>query len=179
MKNDPTPVFALALEEAKVQHDPEVAAKLIRYLADRQMSLCTAESVTGGSIAKRLCAVPGASEVYMGGAVSYNTRLKLQWCGVSPKTIQTHGEVSARTAIEMATGTRKVCKTSVAISTTGFAGPATPQTTLPVGTVFVAVDIQGKNSVVRHLTFSGTRTDIQDKAAQAALVLCYEHLSHT
>jgi nicotinamide-nucleotide amidase len=178
MKNDQIPVFALALEEAKIQHDPEIAEKLIRYLADRNMSLCTAESVTGGSIAKRLCAVPGASEVYMGGAVSYNTRLKLQWCGVSPKTIQTHGEVSAHTALEMATGTRKLCKTSVSISSTGFAGPATARTTLPVGTVFVGLDIQGKSKVC-HLTLTGTRIEILDKAAQAALVFCYEHLSHT
>jgi PncC family amidohydrolase len=176
MKQDQIPVFALALEEAKVQHDPEIAEKLIRYLADQHMSICTAESVTGGAIAKRLCSVSGASEVYMGGAVSYNLRLKLQWCGVTPKTIQTHGEVSAHTAIEMASGTRKMCNTAVAISTTGFAGPTTPQTTLPIGTVFVGLDIQGK-TIVRHLTFSGTRTEIQEKAAQAALVLCYEHLS--
>jgi len=177
MNNDPVPVFALALEEAKIQHDPEIAEKLIRYLADRAMSICTAESVTGGAIAKKLSAVSGASDVYMGGVVSDNTRLKLQWCGVSPKTIQTHGEVSAHTAIEMATGTRKVCRTSVAISTTGFAGPATPQTTLPIGTVFVGLDIQGKSSA-HVLTLSGNRTDIQESAAQAALVLCYKHLSH-
>jgi PncC family amidohydrolase len=177
MNNDQIPVFALSLEEAKLQQDPEIAEKLIRHLADRGMSICTAESVTGGAVAKKLCAVPGASEVYMGGAVSYNTRLKLQWCGVSPKTIQTHGEVSAHTAIEMASGTRKVCRASVAISTTGFAGPTTPQTTLPIGTVFVGLDIQGKSSA-HYLTLSGNRTDIQEKAAQAALVLCYEHISH-
>lgn len=177
MKNDQIPVFALALEEAKIQQDPEIAEKLIRYLADRNMSICTAESVTGGAVAKRLCAISGASEVYMGGAVSYNTRLKLQWCGVSPKTIQTHGEVSAHTAIAMATGTRKICRTSVSISTTGFAGPGTTQITVPIGTVFVGLDIQGKSSV-HCLTLSGNRTDIQETAAQAALVLCYEHLSH-
>ena len=177
MKKDQIPVFALALEEAKVQHDPEIAEKLIRYLSDRHMSICTAESITGGAVAKRLCAVPGASEVYVGGVVSYSTRLKLQWCGVSPKTIQTHGEVSAATATEMATGIRKVCNAAVSISSTGFAGPTTSQVTqLPVGTVFIGVDIQGKK-IVSHLTLSGSRADIQEKATQAALVLCYENLT--
>lgn len=177
MKKESIPVFALALEEATVRQDPEIASKLIRYLMDRRLTFCVAESVTGGALSRQICAVPGASQAYLGGAVAYHTRLKVQWCGVSPKTITTHGLVSAPTVVEMASGVRKTCQASIGIATTGIAGPDTSHEARSVGTVFVGIDILGKQSV-QQLSLTGTRVDIQEQAAQAALVFCYERLTH-
>lgn len=170
-------LFSHILDEARIQQDVDVAEKLLGLLSERQLSLATAESVTGGGVAQRICEVPGASAVYVGGAVSYSLRLKLQWCGVLPKTIQMHGEVSAATALEMATGVRSVCHSQVGLSTTGFSGPSVLGTQLPVGTVFVGLDIGGK-TWVNHFLFAGDRREIQMQATQAALVFCYAQLCH-
>ena len=101
-------------------------------------TIATAESLTGGRLAALLTAVPGSSETYVGGVVSYATSLKTDLLGVSPELIAKHGVVSAECARAMATGARQVTGATYAVSTTGVAGPG-PQDGVPAGTVYVAV----------------------------------------
>ena len=94
---------------------------LIPALAARGLTLATAESCTGGLIAKRITDVSGASEVYLGSVVSYANAVKIGLLGVDPDTLAAHGAVSAEVAAQMARGARRATGADVAVSTTGIA----------------------------------------------------------
>ncbi|MCL4165449.1 UNVERIFIED_CONTAM: hypothetical protein GTU68_044888, partial [Idotea baltica] len=102
-------------------------------------TLATAESCTGGSIAKMITTVPGASEYFVGSVVSYNEKIKKDILGVSGETIKEHTVVSAAVAEEMAKGVQKLYGTDYAIAVTGNAGPTTDNTDKSVGVVFISI----------------------------------------
>jgi len=99
---------------------PEACLKLLR---ERGLTFATAESCTGGLVAERITALPGASKVYRGGVVSYWTDMKHQILGVSQETLRTYGPVSEQCAREMAEGARRITGADLAVSVTGVAGP--------------------------------------------------------
>ena len=99
------------------------AAEVHALLRDRGATLGTAESLTGGRLAALLTAVPGSSETYVGGVVSYATAVKTEVLGVPPEVVETYGVVSAECARAMASGARRVLGATYAVSTTGVAGP--------------------------------------------------------
>ena len=143
------------------------AADVHALLRDRGATLGTAESLTGGRLAALLTAVPGSSETYVGGVVSYATSVKTEVLGVPPEVVETYGVVSAECARAMASGARRVLGATYAVSTTGVAGPG-PQDGVAAGTVYVAV--AGPESVVAvALELVGSRQVVQDRTCEEAL----------
>lgn len=138
-------------------------------------TLATAESCTGGIIGAALTAVPGASKVYKGGIISYWSEVKQALLGVNADDLQTLGPVSMQVAGSMADGARKALHTDVAISITGLAGPDGDAFGRPVGTVFVGFS-SGQKTVAKHFCFSGSREEIRQQAARAALELLLENI---
>ena len=135
---------------------PSPEAALVALLAERGLTLSTAESCTGGLIAKRITDVSGSSAVFACGAVTYQTPTKTAILGVDPALIEACDVVSAEVAEAMAVGARERFGTDLAVSTTGFAGPGGGTERDPVGTVYIAVATREGVSA-RRLTLSGRR----------------------
>jgi nicotinamide-nucleotide amidase len=153
-----------------------LAASVIAELGRRGETLASAESLTGGMLGKLLTDVPGASASYLGGVISYATRLKTALAGVDANTLAELGPVAERTAMEMARGVAKRCDADWGIATTGVAGPE-PQDGHPVGQVFVAVSHRVDGVVhVQELSLQGERPAIREQAAVAALALLTDAL---
>ncbi|WP_205473538.1 CinA family protein [Nocardioides sp. SYSU D00038] len=140
---------------------------LVAALRGRGETLATAESLTGGRLAALVTGVPGASEAYVGGVVSYATEVKIEVLGVPRALVQRHGVVSAECAVAMARGAVSTLGATWALSTTGVAGPE-PQEDRSVGTVFVGVAGPGV-AEARALRLAGDRWTIQDRACREAL----------
>jgi len=148
-----------------------VYERVLDVLASRGQTLATAESLTGGLLGQLLTGVPGASAAYVGGVISYATRLKTTLAGVEPATLDQHGPVAAVTALQMAAGVATRCGADWGVATTGVAGP-TEQDGHPVGQVFVAVAEPGRHrSQVKELRLHGTREEIRRQAAEQAVGL--------
>jgi nicotinamide-nucleotide amidase len=137
---------ALAAHEAKLRLGtavyaegdramPEVVGELLRA---RGLTLCLAESCTGGLVSSLLTRQP-ASDILLGGVVSYANSVKIAQLGVSPGTLEAHGAVSAETAREMAEGARRRFDSDLALSLTGIAGPSGGSDAKPVGLVYYAL----------------------------------------
>jgi len=154
----------------------ELAAGILAELRHRNETLASAESLTGGMIGALLTDVPGASDSYLGGVISYATRLKAVLAGVEEATLAELGPVAPRTAIEMARGVAVICNADWGLAATGVAGPD-DQNGHPVGQVFVAVSHQRSELLsVRELSLKGDRTMIRQLAADDSLRLLAEAL---
>jgi len=148
-------------------NDP-IAVAVLDALRTRHETLATAESLTGGLIGQLLTSVPGASTSYLGGAISYATRLKASLVGVPQSTLDQLGPVAAQTAAEMAVGIADRCDADWGIAVTGVAGPA-PQDGHPVGQVFVAVAPRSGLVRTEELALHGDRAAIREQSAAHAL----------
>jgi nicotinamide-nucleotide amidase len=138
-------------------------------LRERGLRLAAAESCTGGLLLERLTQVPGSSEYIDGGIVAYTNALKTTLLGVEPAIIEKHGAVSEPVAAAMAEGMQARSGASVAVAITGVAGPGGGTPAKPVGTVVIAVLLQGKPLSVRTHSFPGGREHVRFQATQAAL----------
>lgn len=147
----------------------ELAARLHEELLRRGHTVGCAESITGGGLADLLSGTPGASATYVGGVVSYATRVKRDLLGVTAAKV-----VSADCASQMASGARTLLRTDWALSTTGVAGPD-QQDDQPVGTVYVGVAGPGGVQVHR-LALDGERPEIRARACRAAVEALVEEL---
>lgn len=136
-------------------------------------TLVTAESCTGGGIGAALTAIPGSSEVYKGGIISYTNWVKESVLGVDARLLRQNGAVSAPVAEAMAGGARRVLNADVAVSVTGLAGPGGDEFGNPVGTVFIGYQ-DAEGSLVKHCVFTGSREDVRTQAIEAALKLILE-----
>ena len=145
-----------------------ISRQVVSTFLENQLTLGTAESLTGGMIAASVAGVSGASAVLMGGVVSYDARVKHELLGVEQQIIDTVGVVSEPCARQMALGARAALKVDVAVSATGIAGPTggTPET--PVGTVFIGVAWAG-GVKVDECHFEGDRQAVREQAAAHAL----------
>jgi nicotinamide-nucleotide amidase len=148
-----------------------LAAALGRTLAERGLTLATAESCTGGMAGGLITAVAGSSRYYVGGAVCYANQEKVRQLGVDPATIERHGAVSEQCAREMAAGMRARSGADIAVSVTGVAGPDGGSAEKPVGTVWLAVAGPGDAMRTRHFVWPGSRDQIRVLAAHWALAL--------
>ena len=147
---------------------PDVeAAEALALLREAGATLATAESLTGGRLAAAVTAVPGASESFLGGFVTYATDLKESLLGVPHEVVERYGVVSAECARAMATGCRTVTGASYGVATTGVAGPD-EQEGKPVGTVFVGLSGPAGETVLA-MELLGDRPAIQDRACREAL----------
>jgi nicotinamide-nucleotide amidase len=148
---------------------PELAASLHAALLARGETVSCAESITGGGLADLLSGTPGASATYVGGVVSYATRVKRDLLGVTASQV-----VSADCASQLASGVRSLMRTDWAVSTTGVAGPD-KQDDKPVGTVYVGV--AGPRGVqVHRLSLEGARKEIRAQACRAAVQAMVDEL---
>lgn len=118
---------------------PSLESVLVEKLKAAHKTVAFAESCTGGLIAKRMTDVPGASEVFGFGFVTYANEAKMKLLGVSPETLEAHGAVSPETACEMARGAKRVSGADIAVSVTGIAGPTGGTPEKPVGLVYMGV----------------------------------------
>jgi nicotinamide-nucleotide amidase len=144
-------------------------------LVERSWRVATAESCTGGLLAKRLTDVPGSSRYLERGFVTYSNESKLELLGVDRATLEAQGAVSAAVAEAMARGARERARVEVGVGITGIAGPEGGSENKPVGLVFVAVS-SPLGDVVRMLRLAGSRATVRERAAQTALDLLRRHL---
>jgi nicotinamide-nucleotide amidase len=160
---------ALAGEWAYGEDDTDLAAVVLSRAREQGLTLVTAESCTGGGVGARLTAIPGSSEVYLGGVVAYDNRLKQEALGVGADLIATHGAVSEPVARAMAEGAAQRFRASLSVSVTGIAGPGGGTPEKPVGLVYIGVRVPDHAEVHRQV-FSGDRAEIRARAAQIALL---------
>jgi nicotinamide-nucleotide amidase len=143
----------------------EVIGDLLRK---RRATLAVAESCTGGLLGERITSVPGSSDYFLGGFITYASRMKVDWLGVPEKIIEEFGAVSSEAAEAMARGARRRSGATYALSITGVAGPDAGGEKVPVGTVYVGLADAGACSVT-HRQFIGDRARIRQFSTQMAL----------
>jgi PncC family amidohydrolase len=147
-----------------------VETALVRLFTERGLTVATAESCTGGMLGQRITGISGASAVYLGGFVTYTNDVKIRLLGVDPVTIDTHTEVSAETAMEMAEGARKRLGTDVGLSTTGYAGPGGGTEENPVGTVYIGVATRDGVKAYRLYYRQKSREYVREAAASRVML---------
>jgi len=163
------PQYVVGYETATVQQ------LVHRILTDAGRTLAVAESCTGGTIASRFTALPGASAYFLCGVVSYSNEAKCDVLGVDPEAIRRHGAVSEEVARQMAEGVRRIARADYGVATTGIAGPAGGSPGKPVGTVWIAV--AGPERTIARCKQSGSdRGQIIDRASAAAIALLKEEI---
>ncbi len=166
------------------ENGDSLAAVVIDACRTAGMRIAVAESCTGGMLGAQITDVPGASDVFHGGLISYDNRVKRQMLGVLDSDLESAGAVSEPVARQMAKGVRVRLGTEIGVSITGIAGPDGGTPEKPVGTVWIAVDVsEGRPPVpppdgyapitpyaqARVFHFMGDRAEIRYRAAQAAL----------
>jgi len=155
--------------------DEPIEVVLGRLLAEKKLTISTAESCTGGKIAATLSAVPGASNYFKGSVVSYATQAKIDVLEIDENLIAKHGVVSAEVASEMVKSVQKLMNSDYAIATTGNAGPTKGDEDAELGTVFIG--IATPNDVfVEEFNFGQPREKVIDRAVSKGLELIYKEI---
>lgn len=149
--------------------------EILILLKELKLTLSSAESCTGGLVAKRLTDIPGSSDVFAGGVTAYANGAKIRLLGVSPETIEVHGAVSPETAAEMAAGARSRLETDIGIAVTGIAGPGGGSAEKPVGTVWFGLAHPGGVQTTTR-TITGDRGRVRTISSLIALELIREYL---
>jgi nicotinamide-nucleotide amidase len=148
--------------------DKPIAEAVLDKLKTAGKTLASAESCTGGTIAKMITAIPGSSEVFKGTVVSYATSVKEEVLNVNHEDVEKYTVVSQQVAEQMAAGVKALLKTDYAVATTGVAGPGGGTEENPVGTVWIAV--AGPNGVIsKRYNFGNDRGNNIERAAITAL----------
>jgi nicotinamide-nucleotide amidase len=151
---------------------PELAAKL----RDRQWMLVTAESCTGGLIAKICTDLAGSSAWFERGLVTYSNQAKIDLLGVSEQALQRHGAVSEAVASEMAAGALAHSRAQIAVAVTGIAGPDGGSEAKPVGSVCFGFAM-GQDVMCETRHFSGSRDAVRQQSARHAITRLLELLA--
>jgi nicotinamide-nucleotide amidase len=148
----------------------DLAEKILAACRQRGWTLATAESCTGGLVAAVLTAIPGSSDVFERGFVTYSNRAKSELLGIDAALIEKHGAVSAETASAMAVGALTKAPVDLAVSITGIAGPGGGSADKPVGLVYFGIAMRGRVTTEKKI-FSGDRDGIRQAATLRALEL--------
>ena len=143
---------------------------VVRLLKKYELTVTTAESCTGGLLAGRIINVPGASEVYNEGFITYSNKAKRKYLDVSKSTLKKYGAVSEQTAREMATGGVFATDSDACVAVTGLAGPDGGSEEKPVGLVYIATYMKDKVNVQKY-QFKGNRAKIREQAVVKGLDL--------
>jgi len=154
----------------------DVVEAVSRRLARAGQTVAVAESCTGGLLAQRLTGLPGSSQIFLGGLITYSDPSKIELLGVDAALIASHGAVSEAVALAMARGARSRLETDWALSITGVAGPGGGSEAKPVGTVWTAV-VGPDTEHAQHRRFPGDREGVRVRSAQAALALLHSRLA--
>lgn len=153
------------LENWKAQEEAAV-----QKLLQKGFTITTAESCTGGMLASMLINVPGISEIYREGYITYANDSKEKLLGVKKETLKQFGAVSCQVAQQMAEGAAKAAGADAALSVTGIAGPGGGSLEKPVGLVYIACCIRGKTRVTEN-RFQGDRLSVRQQSARSAVLL--------
>ncbi len=164
------PPFAM---EEEMEDLAEVAGEMLRA---RGLTLSLAESCTGGLLGHRITNIPGSSDYFLGGVVSYSNEAKEKILGVPHETLVNHGAVSEKTALAMARGARRLFGSHLALAVTGIAGPTGGTPEKPVGLVYIALSAEGVKQCQRFV-WPGDRLQNKAQSAEAALQLLISYLA--
>lgn len=166
----------LAFAWGTVEGDHPLAREVLADLTEKGLSVCTAESCTGGLVCAALTSQPGSSSVVRGGAVTYTVDEKVRALGLDPGQVERDGVVSEETARAMALGAKNRLGTDYALSTTGVAGPggATPQA--PLGCVCLGLACPDGTVTSQRCIFEGSRAQVRAQAVDKALEMLMEHM---
>jgi nicotinamide-nucleotide amidase len=157
--------------------DEEIPEELVgKLLLEKGLTLGTAESCTGGMIASRLTDIPGSSEYFKGGIVSYTNEVKNRVLGVGQEILNTFGAVSEETAVAMAQGAREKTNADLGLSVTGVAGPGGGTAEKPRGLVYIALAAADK-VICREHHFAGSRAAVRQGSVNSALNLLRQYLT--
>jgi nicotinamide-nucleotide amidase len=146
-----------------------LAAKLHPLLKANGLISTTAESCTGGWIAKVLTDTPGSSATFERGFVTYSNEAKCDMLGVNPKTLENYGAVSEQIVIEMAQGALQHSRASISTAVSGIAGPTGGTKNKPVGTVWISWAREGFPTQAQQYIFDGNRETIRRQSVEQAL----------
>lgn len=159
-------------------HEISIYKKIAELCQSQNKTLSVAESCTGGALQSSFTAEAGASEFFKGGMTTYWTQSKVDSLGLSEEFVQHHGVVSEPVAMAMAQACREKMKTDYAISTTGYAGPESPDPNIPVGTICIAVS-DGQSTFSKTLRLGNNRLrNIQNTCLQAANLLRVQYFNN-
>lgn len=150
-------------------------SKIAGLFRNSGLTLAVAESCSGGLIAKRITDIPGSSEYFLLGVVTYANSAKERVLGVPGELLEKNGAVSHEVAAAMAEGVRTLSGSNIAIATTGIAGPEGGTAEKPVGTVFIAIASAGGCEVFRH-RFAGNREEVREATAEASFQHILTHI---
>ncbi len=151
---------------------------VVRMLVERKLTLALAESCTGGLVSHRITNVPGSSDTFLAGAVSYSNEAKTEMLGVSKEMLCEHGAVSPEVAEAMAVGAAEMTGADVALGITGIAGPGGGSPQKPIGLVYIGLKTPGGVEVTKSV-FGGSRQEIKLRASQTALNMVRAYLLRT
>jgi nicotinamide-nucleotide amidase len=169
------PIEILLADKVYSRNGDSIETVIGNLLRKSHATVAVAESCTGGMLGERITSVPGSSDYFAGGFITYSNEMKIELLGVSPETLDEFGAVSRETAEAMANGALRRAKADYAVAITGIAGPGGGSEAKPVGTVHVAVaDHAGASAVQRR--FLGDRTRIRVFTTQMALDLLRRRL---
>lgn len=156
--------------------NPQIAEKVVHTLQKANLTLSTAESLTGGAVGAAITAIPGASNVYYGGFITYTDQAKEQLLHVPAEILATYSAVSIECAKAMAENTRQILHSDFSLALTGFAGPGSGNKFHPVGTIFIALST-AQDTFIHKLYFSNPlREPIRQSCTQYALQLLLSQL---
>ena len=145
----------------------EIFEELVRLLIEKNMTIASAESCTGGLFASKIVDVPDASKVLNASVVTYSNEAKTKYANVSPDLIEKYGAVSEEVAMAMAEGIAKEIDANVGVSFSGIAGPTGGTAEKPVGTVCIGIYIDGNRECeTLHLNENWSRTEIREASAK-------------
>lgn len=161
---------ALGVMVYSIKENETMEEAVVRLLAKYELTVTTAESCTGGMIASKLVNVPGASDVFNEGFITYSNKAKRKILDVSKNTLKKYGAVSEQTVREMAIGGVFAADSDACIAVTGIAGPDGGTDEKPVGLVYIGCCIKDEVTV-KECHFHGTRMEIREQSANAALDL--------
>ncbi len=149
----------------------QLAQDLGVFLQQKNWKISTAESCTGGGIAQAITDVPGSSQWFDRGFVSYSNPSKMDMLAVRSETLDKYGAVSVETVIEMAAGCLQQSDADLSIAVSGIAGPGGATMDKPAGTVYIALAVKNRKTTCVKNHFGGNRTQVRQSAVRTALML--------
>ena len=154
------------------EDEERLASVIVNKLIKNNMTIATAESCTGGLLASSIIDVASASKVFLNGVISYSNESKVYELNVCKEDLEKYGAVSKQVAIQMAEGIKNKSNSTIGIATTGIAGPTGGTKEKPVGLVYIAIAIDGKQTIYKELMLKGSRQKIREKTVN----ICFSEL---
>ena len=158
--------------------DKNILLKIANLLREKNFLIATAESCSGGLIAHSLTNIPGSSDYFDRGIVSYSTKSKMELLDIDKNILNKFGAVSEQVAIAMADGIRKKSNVDIGLSTTGIAGPTGGTSEKPVGLVYIAISTPNK-TFVEKFQFNGDRLQNKENTCNEAVKMLFEIIQNS